>query len=495
MEVLISAVAGDLTSRFISFIVDNYCNHARNEDDHRRLERVLLRMHTVVEEAERRCVTNQGMLLQLKMLIEGMYVGYYMLDRLKFQLVEEDRVEGEVSHQDQSFSMSTFVTAHKRFRFAFPATKKTPLAFGAWSAAKLKDVLQSLEAKIPDMREFFMLLGSCPRLSRQPYSTYLFMEKCMFGRQIEKEQVINFLLCSDTHDCSNLDILPIIGPLRVGKITLVQHACMDQRVRNCFRHTLFLKGDDLRNSDFAVNLIADSGKSLFVIEFSWDVDRVAWTNFKSYLQELAFSGSKIILIGRTQEVATFGTAIPIWMKSLSQEAYWYYFKALAFGSMDPDEHPRLASLSMQLAYELKGSFLGANIVGGMLRANPNAQFWRHILSGLRALVQENLLSFGEHPEDLIDRNFPVDHSKLGFLGNEGQGYLVKDLREADPGQSELPLLTTQELLMGGKIPAEEKFDVLVWKSHIPPYCDYIATYVKQKAQCMVGKKRRLTPGN
>jgi hypothetical protein len=26
------------------------------------------------------------------------------------------------------------------------------------------------------------------------------------------------------------------------------------------------------------------------------------------------------------------------MKSLSQEKYWYYFKAHAFGSMDPDEH-------------------------------------------------------------------------------------------------------------------------------------------------------------
>jgi len=58
-----------------------FCDLTLDEDDHRRLEHVLLRIHTIVEEAEGRCITNQGMLLQLKMLMEGMYEGHYVLDR------------------------------------------------------------------------------------------------------------------------------------------------------------------------------------------------------------------------------------------------------------------------------------------------------------------------------------------------------------------------------------------------------------------------------
>ena len=65
MEALISAVAGELVSRFISFLAQNFCDRTLNEDDHRRLEHVLLRIHTIVEEAEGRCITNRGMLLQL----------------------------------------------------------------------------------------------------------------------------------------------------------------------------------------------------------------------------------------------------------------------------------------------------------------------------------------------------------------------------------------------------------------------------------------------
>lgn len=193
MEALVSAVAGDLTSRFISFVAQNFRSRTQNEDGHGRLELILLRVRTIVEEAEGRHITNQGMLLQLKMLIEDMYVGHHKLDRLKIQSTEEeDNVEGEASNQNRSFAMSTLGAA-KRLRFAYNTRKNTPVASGARiSAAKLKGVLESLEAKIQDMREFVVLLVSCPRLRRQPYSMYLFMERCMFGRYTEKEQVISF---------------------------------------------------------------------------------------------------------------------------------------------------------------------------------------------------------------------------------------------------------------------------------------------------------------
>ncbi|KAF2909641.1 hypothetical protein DAI22_11g041600 [Oryza sativa Japonica Group] len=484
MEILISAVATDLISRFISSVTQNYRNHIHKEDDRRRLERILLRMHSVVEEAGGRHITNQGMILQLKGLVEGFYLGYYMLDKIKFQPPEY-----EVSHEIQSFALSACNSA-KRFRFADAISKRTPVAFGSRSRTNLKDVVDGLETKIADMREFVILLGSHPRLPRQPYSTYLYIDNCMFGRRIEKEQVINFLLCNDPHD-PYVSILPIIGPQRIGKKTLVQHACLDERVRDCFSHIFFFKEDDLKTGELSLNSKASQGKYLFVIEFIWDVDEAAWTKFQSYLQNMPATGIKVVVIGRTEDIAKFGTSQPIRVKRLSEEEYWYYFKALAFGSMDPDEHPKLASLAMQLSTEMNGSFLGATMFGELLRANPNTQFWKRILLFLRELARKHLTSSGLHPEDLFERNIPVDLSRIAVVDGQVQDFMVYDVRVAGPAEGELPKLTSRDILLGGDIPVEDKFDVLVWRSRIPPYCNYIVTYEKQKPRRMVGKRNTI----
>jgi hypothetical protein len=466
MEVLISAVASDLVSRFISFLAQKNVSHSCEEEDRRRLEHILLRMNTVVEEAEGRHITNRGMFLQLKTLIEGVYLGYYMLDRIKVQSLQQESDEGdEVSHQSQSFAVYTFNTA-KRLRFA-SMLKDTPVASGTGSTIKLKSVLENLESKTADMREFVILLSSCHRLVRQPYSTYLYMDKCMFGRHIEKEQLINFLLCDDSYNCINISILPIIGRHITGKKTLVQHACEDERVRGRFSNVFFIKGDDLQSGEFAVICKVASRRCLFVVDFSRDVDEATWTNFQSYLQKLPGTRIKIVIIGRAEQIAELGTTQPIRMKFLPQEEYWYYFKALAFGSMDPDEHPKLTSLGMQLATELRGSFIAANIVGGVLRANPNAKFWCNILLSVRELILTHH-SFRVNREDIYGRDFPVKF----------KGYLVYNLRKADPGQSELPKLSWQDLLSGVEVPDEDKFAVLAWRSRIPPYSDYIITFEK-----------------
>jgi hypothetical protein len=164
--------------------------------------------------------------------------------------------------------------------------------------------------------------------------------------------------------------------------------------------------------------------------------------------------------------------------------------------MDPDEHPKLASLGMQLAMQLHGSFLGANMFGQILWGNPDAKIWHGLLMSLRDMARRRFFLFGEHcPDDILVKNNPVDTAKVAFL--HAQGCLVYDLREAGHAQSELlPRLTPQGPQMeDGKIPRDERFDVLVWRSRIPPFRDYIATFVKQKPQRIARRKNHLSTGN
>lgn len=79
MEVMLSAVIGDLASRLISFIVEKSQQaHVSSNNMLSRLQLLLLRAETVVKEADGRRVTNCGMIMQLKQLREAMCRGYYM---------------------------------------------------------------------------------------------------------------------------------------------------------------------------------------------------------------------------------------------------------------------------------------------------------------------------------------------------------------------------------------------------------------------------------
>ena len=93
METIASAILGDLISRSVSFALDRCCNRWRKagsiEDAPQQLRRVLLRLQAVVEEADRRRVTNQAMLRQLQLMREGVYRGYYLLSAIKRQGVPE----------------------------------------------------------------------------------------------------------------------------------------------------------------------------------------------------------------------------------------------------------------------------------------------------------------------------------------------------------------------------------------------------------------------
>nr|AVF19611.1 putative disease resistance RPP13-like protein [Triticum turgidum] len=95
MEVAISVVTGELLSRFISFLMNKYhssLSHAHSEEQKKmveRLQHLLMRAGTIVEEADTRYITISGMMTQLKKLLEAMYQGCRVLDTLRYQTLQD----------------------------------------------------------------------------------------------------------------------------------------------------------------------------------------------------------------------------------------------------------------------------------------------------------------------------------------------------------------------------------------------------------------------
>lgn len=283
MEALISAILGDLVGRAISFVIKKRCEQAAEDGDLQRLQRLLKRIHIVVEEAEGRNVTNREMVRQVNIMREQMFRGYYLLDEFKCR---EKKAKEDEEVSSYSFAPSEFNPAKRFRRLSSNTTQVESMVLGGGSSKELKQAVLGLENMVAVMKEFAIFLMSYPRMYCQPRSTYLFLDKCMFGRHLEKEQTISFLLQAESLGSGNLGVLPIIGPTLIGKSTLVEHVCNDDRVRNHFSLILLYSGNDLKHETLTTfrdncvikhqNIASDEERSLVVIELLGDVDKGAW---------------------------------------------------------------------------------------------------------------------------------------------------------------------------------------------------------------------------
>ncbi|XP_037462022.1 putative disease resistance protein RGA4 [Triticum dicoccoides] len=200
-----------------------------------------------------------------------------------------------------------------------------------------------------------------------------------------------------------LGVLPSVGDMGVGKTTLVQHVCDDERVRHHFPIILYSNFSYTRamawgeapfvlGSKHAVRDAKKFIESLHVLEEKYltkrfllvfeDVDTGKHQTLEELLPILRHGerGSRIIVTTNSKTVAaSMGTVQPVNLKVMPHQEYWFFFKAHAFAGRDVEEDPRMPAAGKAIARKLNGSFFGAKIVGGVLKAHPNPWFWNKVL--------------------------------------------------------------------------------------------------------------------
>ncbi|CAL5077670.1 unnamed protein product [Urochloa decumbens] len=479
METIISVIMGELVTRSIS-LIDRYLKPAASskENKRERLQWMLMRVRVTVEEAEVRRITNETMLQQLKMLKEVMCRGYYMLDTIIHQVQEEEK--GNDHGASCSLSLSKFSPA-KRLRFSCRSKCSTK---------KIEHMLECVEIAIASMSEFAIFLRNYPRMFRQPYSTYLFVENSMFGRQVEMERLINFLLHEEPPLDGKIGVLPIVGPGKVGKTTLVEHVCRDERVRSHFSRIILLSDYDFREESQCA--LRDQGRIryqnddsneeifLVIVELFGIVDESAWRRLHSACQSSIPTRSKIIVTSQSKDIINFGTTQALSLSFFSQEAYWYFFKALLFGSADPEEQPKLASIAVTILDEyfdhghgiytpFTGTFINLNNTANLLKAKSGAHNWRKILECIRENRQQNERLSRRIPSDFGMEN---DRIFLRRVTETTQYCVVHNEYRIALDDEEAPNITMTDII-SMKVPPRRKFEILLWKSHLPPYHKHI----------------------
>jgi hypothetical protein len=491
-DAILCAIVGEVANRSISFLVGKWQNNPTSPTEEERLDslrRLLLRVRAVVEEAEGRHITSLAMLQQLNTLRMEMHRGYYTLDR--FICGAPDDQGDKVSEVSGSFALQSNFSSAKRLRVLGGGGGSV-----GESAQELRRVLARIEATVDGAGpEFARLSGGYPRLFRQPYSVYLLLDRCMFGRQMEMEHVINFLLQAD--DQARLGVLPIVGPGKVGKSTLVHHACADDRVRGHFSRIVFFRasGDDLTSVEGGITLALNGAADqtiLVILELDGEIEEDPWRRLCSASASRRVAcGSKMIVTSRRDKITSSGTTLPLKLSFFTPEAYWYFFKVRTFGSTDATEHPKLTSIAMEIASKLNGCFIAANIFRGILKSSMNARFWSMALATLREFRKSNLSLFtAARPVDSWDSTEgPV---KVPITGKSTcPGFVILDNYETPSFRSdaEAPAMTVQDVLYGGAR-LQGKFDVLASRSHLPPHYYYVFNCEVRTPQRVVSRKKK-----
>ncbi|CAM0952673.1 unnamed protein product [Alopecurus aequalis] len=432
------------------------------------------------------------MLWQLDALRHGMYRGYYMLDAFTCRAYRDSDAGAKDPVSNQiSFALRRFNSAK---RLCLSARTPENMVSGGKGLNELRKVISGLEMTVSDMEEFVLSLKCYPPMCRQLYSGYLYSDMCMFGRHTEYERTVSFLLQPGT---TNLSVLPIVGAARVGKSTLVEHVCYDKRVRGYFSSIVFFTGDDLQVVNADADALQDSGvikyrsdashgRLLIIIELIGDLEKEIWGRLCSILSHMGAQGSKVIVTSRSERIMQLGTTQAVKLSLLPQEAYWYFFKMIALRNAGTKDYPELSSIAMEIADEMNASFTSANIIGTFLRANPDVLFWRKVLQHLREFANKHLLMFGEHPVDLIQKGRPI---YLWRMRGSSEALVAHRCYEVCSPQHKLPELTMYDIFRGTAIP-RGKFEVLAYKSQIPPYGSYLVSCSIMTSRHMAVKKKR-----
>lgn len=358
------------------------------------------------------------------------------------------------------------------------------------SPRELQQMACNLEAMIRDMKEFVVFLMGYPILCREPYSAHLFVEKCMFGRNMERERIMEFLLQmtdDPSSNSANLGVLPITGPSLIGKSTIVEHVCKEERVHNHFSLILWYCGNDLKDEtmpSFRDNCVikhkndnASEQRLLIVIELLDDVGDERWKSLYTSARSIP-RGSKMLITSRSKKIERFGTTEALRLKCLPTEAHWYFFKMLVFGSEDPEQHPKLISLAMEMAYDMPGSFIYPHLGAALLlKANFNPKRWSRILTRFREYLKKNdsALLGEEYPDDLEAANKDQPQCTWTVTKQKPDEYfMLHEIYQRESAPEEVPGITVVDLLCGCDHP-KGTYEVLFWKSRIPPYFTYVCT--------------------
>ncbi|KAG4393206.1 hypothetical protein GLYMA_03G038800v4 [Glycine max] len=342
-----------------------------------KLETTLRVVGAVLDDAEKKQITNTNVKHWLNDLKDAVYEADDLLDHVFTKAATQNKVRDLFSR----FSDRKIVS-------------------------KLEDIVVTLESHLKLKESLDLKESAVENLSWKAPSTSLEDGSHIYGREKDKEAIIK-LLSEDNSDGSEVSVVPIVGMGGVGKTTLAQLVYNDENLKQKFNFDFkawvcvsqefdvlkvtktiieAVTGKPCKLND--LNLLhlelmdkLKDKKFLIVLDDVWTEDYVDWSLLKKPFNR-GIRRSKILLTTRSEKTASIVQNVHTYhLNQLSNEDCWSVFANHACLSSESNKNTTtLEKIGKEIVKKCNGLPLAAQSLGGMLRRKHDIGDWNNILN-------------------------------------------------------------------------------------------------------------------
>lgn len=407
-EEFLVACAVEMLKSLLLFVMKEVRMASDMEKELKKLQRTVMIIQEVLEEAEKQQIGKDLLKIWLKELKDIAYEADDILDEFSYQIMRSH----EMSFRKRDQLRMIFSISNLRFH------------------PHMADALKNVNGKMDDIATHKVLLdlrnGHSLRLSsfneqhRDYHETTSFIdEKQVIGRQKDKEIIIDSFLMggSSSSSSSTVSVVPIVGMAGLGKTTLAKlifnaevvsdifeekiwvHVSFDFNVKKILRHIIASVTESSYDRDTNMDVLERIMKEklggkryLLVLDDLWNVKVDQWNKLKNQLN-VGEHGSKIIVTTRSSEVADVvqGRANSTYtLQVLSENECWSIIRQRAFAPGGLEETENLVAICKDMGRRCGGVPLAAKDLGDLLHSTRNEAGWSNLRDGTNwRLLEKN----------------------------------------------------------------------------------------------------------
>ncbi|KAJ1413511.1 P-loop containing nucleoside triphosphate hydrolase [Sesbania bispinosa] len=371
-------------------VLDFFRGRKLNEELLNKLNIKLLSINAVLDDAEQRQIRNPNVKAWLVMVKDAVFEAEDLLDEIDTH-VSKSKLKPK-SRSITSKVRNIFVPPLSSFHKGIDSRMQKVLDKLEY-LAKEKDILGLKEASV----------GSGSQVSQKMSSTSLLIsEAVIYGRDVDKENIFNWLVSNTENDNNQLSVISIVGMGGLGKTTLAQHLYNDPRMKfeirawvcvsdefDVFKVTRAILEAITGSTDDSIDLNMVHGrlkekltgkKFLLVLDDVWNEKQDQWEALQTPLTYGA-QGSKILVTTRSLKVAsTMRSTQTHQLQELQEEHCQRLFAKHAFQNENSQIDHEFKEIGMKIIKKCKGLPLALKTIGSLLKTKTSLLEWESILT-------------------------------------------------------------------------------------------------------------------